>query len=101
MKFLLLSAALISSAVAPAALAEEAPVAAPAAVALNGDSPIEAIAASETGKAALSKHLPGVLEHPGYEQFKGLSLRALAPLSAGIITEEKIALLETELKAAK
>lgn len=71
------------------------------AAALNGDSPIESLAASATGKAALEKHVPGVLSHAAYEQFKGMSLRALAPLSGGIITDERIAALETDLKAAK
>ncbi len=68
---------------------------------LNGDSPIEAIAASQAGKAALEARMPGVLAHAAYEQFKSMSLRALAPMSGGIITDEKISALEADLKAAK
>lgn len=101
MKFVLLGAALISAAIAPASPQDAAPAAAPAAATLNGDSPIEAIAATAAGKASLEKNLPGLLTHAVYEQFKGMSLRALAPMSGGIITDEKIAAVEVDLKAAK
>lgn len=67
---------------------------------LDGDSPIAAIAATPAGKAALEKHLPVILAHPAYEQFKGMSLRALAPLSGGQLTDDKIAAVEADLKAA-
>jgi hypothetical protein len=104
MKFAMLSVALVSAAVTPA-IAQEAGAPAPAPAAapatLNGDSPIEAIAATAAGKASMEKNLPGVLTHPAYEQFKGMSLRALAPLSGGIITDDKIAAIEADLKAAK
>jgi hypothetical protein len=103
-KLFLLGAVIMSAAMpvyaqeaAPAAA--QAPAAAPAP--LNGDSPIEAIAATPAGKAALEKHFPEILPHPAYEQFKAMSLRALAPLAGGIITDEKIAALEADLKAAK
>lgn len=85
---------------AQTAPAEAAPAEAASAT-LNGDSPIEAIAADPAGKAAFEKHLPDMLAHPAYEQFKGMSLRQLAPLSGGIITDEKIAAVEAELKAAE
>lgn len=75
--------------------------AASAAAAFNGDSPIEAIAASPAGKAALVQNFPDLLTHPAYEQFKGMSLKALAPLSGGIISDEKIAAFEASLKAGK
>lgn len=103
MKALLIGAALLSAgfvSINPALAADAAPVTAAAAT-LNGDSPIEAIAALPAGKAALEAHVSGVLSHPAYEQFKGMSLRALAPMSGGLITDEKIAALEADLKAAK
>lgn len=68
--------------------------------ALDGSSPIEAIAATPAGKAALNKNLPDLLTHPAYEQFKGMSLHDLAPLSGGMITDEKIAAIDADLKAA-
>jgi hypothetical protein len=104
MKLVLLVAALVSAAATPAFAQQAAPAAAPAAshgAALNGDSPIEEIAATAAGKATLDKNVPGLLAHAAYEQFKGMSLRALAPMSGGIITDEKIAAVEADLKAAK
>ena len=68
---------------------------------VTDDTPIEAIAAIPAGKAALEKTMPELLTHPAYEQFKGMSLRALAPLSGDIITAEKIAAVEASLRAAK
>lgn len=72
--------------------------AAPAAAALNGDTPIETIAQSAIGKAALLKVFPDILTHPAYEQFKTMSLRQLEPLSGGAITDEKIAAFEAAAK---
>jgi len=86
---------------APASSATPAPAAPANAAPLNGDSPIEAIAMAPVGKASMEKNMPGVLDHPAYEQFKGMSLRALEPLSGGLITDEKIAALEQDLKAAQ
>lgn len=102
MKLVLISAALVSAAVAPA-IAQEAAAPAPAAAAasLNGDSPIEAIAALPAGKVSLDKNIEGLTTHPAYDQFKAMSLRAIAPMSGGLITDEKIAAVEADLKAAK
>jgi hypothetical protein len=83
---------------AQAAAAQAAPA---AAAALNGDTPIETLAASAAGKASLEKQFPNILTHPAYEQFKAMSLRQLAPLAGGIITDEKIAALEADLAPAK
>lgn len=108
MKLILVSAFLLpltaasAFAQAPASPSTPASVEATAsAVTLNGDSPIGEIAATAAGKAALEKDIPGVLEHPAYEQFKAMSLRQLAPMSQGIITDEKIAALEADLKKSK
>ncbi len=67
---------------------------------INDATPIEAIAATPAGKAALEKNIPELLPHPAYEQFKAMSLRQLEPLSGGIITDQKIAAVEAALKAA-
>lgn len=109
MTFTLLCAALLSGSgvfvdvqqTASGPTATDAPSAPVAPGQLNGDSPIEAIAATPAGKASLDKNVAGVLSHPAYDQFKGMSLRALAPLSGGLITEAKITAVETDLKAAK
>ena len=67
---------------------------------VNDDTPIEAIAATPAGKAAIEKNIPELLPHPAYDQFKAMSLRQLEPLSGGIITDAKIAAIEAALKAA-
>lgn len=78
-----------------------APKAAAQPLAINDSTSIEAIAATPVGKAALEKHIPELLPHPAYEQFKGMSLRALAPLAGGIITDEKIAAVEAAFESAR
>lgn len=93
--------ALLASVVAVPVHAQQVAPAPAAASALNGDSPIESVAATPAGKASLDKNFPGLLAHEAYEMFKGMSLRAVAPLSGGLITDEKIAIVEADLKAAK
>lgn len=93
---------LAASAVAAAqAQPGSAPKATAQPLAINDSTTIEAIAAAPAGKVALDKYMPELLPHPAYEQFKGMSLRALAPLSAGIITDEKIAAVEAALRTAR
>jgi hypothetical protein len=70
-------------------------------VALDSSSPIEALVASPVAKPILLKHFPGLDTHPAYEQIKGMSLRDVAPFSGGVITDEKIAALDADLKAVK
>ena len=57
----------------------QAPAPAAAAAPLNGDTPIETLIASPVAKPLVLKHFPDLDQHPAYEQFKSLSLRALAP----------------------
>lgn len=63
------------------------------------DSTIEALVANPATKAVLDKHLPGLDTHPAYGQFKGMTLRQVAPYSGGNITDAKIAAIDTDLKA--
>lgn len=62
--------------------------------------PIAALAADPAGKAALDKELPGITQHPAYEQFKGMTLRQLQPMAGGMLTEEKLAAIQKDLDAA-
>lgn len=71
-----------------------------AAPTFDGNTPVETIAADPAGKAVLEKDLPHLLTHPAYEQFKSMSLRQLEPLSGGALTDENIAKVEADLKAA-
>ncbi|WP_086737594.1 hypothetical protein [Erythrobacter colymbi] len=84
---------------APAVVvAQDAP--APAA-AFSIDTPIQALVADARAKAVLDKYLPGIDQHPAYEQFKELSLRTVAPFSQGMITDELLAKIDADLTAIK
>jgi hypothetical protein len=97
-----MSAAAIAQPQATPAPTTPAPTAAPAtATVLNGDTPIETLMAKPETKAILLKYVPEIENHPAYEQFKGMSLRQLQPLAGGIITDEKIAGMEADLKKLK
>jgi hypothetical protein len=100
MKVFLASAlALVAS--SSAAVAQQTAPAAPVQPAAAGNMPIETLMASPTSKAAVLKQFPDLEKHPAYETFKSISLRDLAPLSGGAVTEEKIVAVEAELKTAK
>jgi hypothetical protein len=105
MKTLAICAVLVLA--TPSLAAAQAQGAAPAADAsarplvVTDATPIEAIAATPAGKAAIEKNIPELMPHPAYDQFKGMSLRQLEPLSGGIITDQKIAAVEAALKAGK
>ncbi|MFM9851440.1 MAG: hypothetical protein ACKVOJ_01350 [Sphingomonadaceae bacterium] len=98
MKYVVASLVMAAMAVPLAAQAPApAPAAAPAMITI--DSPIEAIVADAKGKAVLDATFPGMTAHPAYEQFKGMTLKQLAPLSQGVITDEAIAKAEAALAA--
>ena len=83
-----------------AAMAQNDAPAAPVA-AFTVDTPIEALMADERAKAVVTKHLPGIDQHPAYEDFKALSLKSLAPFSQGLITEDMLVKISTDLAAIK
>ena len=63
------------------------------------DTPIEALAADPAAKAVLDKFLPGTTTHPSYDMFKGMTLVELKPFSEGLITDETLAAIKSELPA--
>ena len=114
MKFFAFSVALLAMTAAPAfaqsTTTPAAPSAAPAPAAAAStaatakftlDTPIETIAADPAGKAVLDADFPGMLTHPAYDQFKGMSLAAVQPMSSGAITDEQLAKAKTDLAALK
>ncbi|MCW3847078.1 hypothetical protein OF829_07490 [Sphingomonas sp. LB-2] len=109
MKLIYAAAAAVACLVPGAAFAQtgpapaSAPVAAAPAVAakFNLDTPIETLAADEKAKAVLTADLPDLLPHPMYEQFKGMSLRQLQPMSQGALSDELMKKVETDLAAIK
>ena len=103
MKKLITSAALGLSLAAGALVAAPAFAQAPAAAAAPsaGDTPIADIAATPEGKAALDKNLPGLTAHEAYEQFKGMTLKQVQPMSQGAITDDQIKALQADLDKLK
>jgi hypothetical protein len=100
--FAALGLALVAVAAPAAALAQDLAPTAPAPAALFSiDTPIEALVADERAKAVLVKHLPGIDQHPAYDQFKALSLKTLAPFSQGMITDEMLAKIAADLATIK
>jgi hypothetical protein len=65
------------------------------------DTPIETIAATAEGKAALDKNLPGLTTHEAYEQFKGMSLKQVQPMSGGAISDDALKALQADLDKLK
>ena len=63
------------------------------------DTPIRTLAADPRVRVVLDRELPGLTTHARYEQFKGMSLKALKPLSGGMITDQRLAAVEASLKA--
>jgi hypothetical protein len=54
---------------------------------------------NETTKAILEKHLPGISTHPQIAMGKGFALSMVAKFSGGLITDELLGKVDTELKA--
>lgn len=65
--------------------------------AITLDTPIQTLAAVAGARAVLERELPGLIGHERYEQFKTMSLKALKPFSGGLITDERLAAVETAL----
>jgi hypothetical protein len=103
MKFAPLAALGLAVAVlsAPAFADDSAATTTTTAAAFTVDTPIEALMADERAKAVVTKHLPGIDQHPAYEQFKAISLKSLAPFSQGLITDEVLGKIEADLAAIK
>lgn len=93
-------AALMMTMAAPVQ-AVPAPTPSPVAAKFNLDTPIETLMADPAAKAVMDADFPGMASHPMYDSFKGFSLRALAPLSNGKITDDMLAKAETDLAAIK
>ena len=98
-------AAIVALTAAPLA-AQTAPAPAPAAPAaaaakFNLDTPIETIAADPAGKTILDTDLANITAHPMYDQFKGMSLNQVQPMSQGALTDAALAKVKTDLAAIK
>ena len=61
--------------------------------------PIAELADKPETKAILDKDLPGLTTHPAFDQFKGMTLKALQPMSGGVVTDEQLAAVQAALDA--
>ncbi len=64
---------------------------------LSVNTPIDVIAATPQGKAALERELPGLCERPEYVMFRTMSPAKLALLSNGRISHSKLVHLQAHL----
>jgi len=109
MKLIFAAAAAIACFAPAAAFAQAAPAATPApatapaaAAKFNLDTPIEELVADEKAKVVLATDMNmDVTQYPGYDNFKGMSLRAVQPYSNGAITDELLKKIEADLAAIK
>jgi len=103
MKLIVLSAAALAC-LTPAAFAQDVPAAAatPAVAKLTIDSPIEALVADPKAMEVLAANgLADIAKHPSYDMAKGMSLRAVQPMSGGVVTEDMLTKIEAGLAAIK
>ena len=73
--------------------------AAPAPAGFTLDTPIAVIAADPGGAAVLNRDMPALLANPNYSDFKGMSLKWVAAMSRGKVSQEKLAQIEADLQA--
>ncbi len=97
----LVGVSLSLGAMAAPALAQDAHAGHAAAALSAENTPISDIAATPEGKAALDKNLPGLTAHEAYDQFKGMSLKQVQPMSQGAITDDQIKARQADLDKAK
>ena len=69
------------------------------AVAYTLDTPVEIIAADPARTAVLNKDIPGLLTDPSYGVIKSMTLKSIARLSGGDLTQQMLAQAEADLKA--
>ena len=76
--------------------------ASPASVSVLGyglDTHIQTLATNPATAAILDANIPGLLEDPNYDFFKGMSLKTVASLSRGQITGATLQTIAAQLKS--
>ena len=66
---------------------------------LTLDTPIGELCDDPRGRAALDRNLPALRKNPNYFLFQGFSLRQLAEMSGGRITQAKLESVRADLAA--
>jgi len=81
--------------------ATPAPTTASTAAKFSTATPIEQLAADPAAAAVLEANFPKITKHPMYDSFKAMSLKDVAPMSGGKITDAQLAKTEADLAAIK
>jgi len=68
-------------------------------MALSVDSKLGDILGDEKGKAVLEKHMPGISTHPQLAMAKGMTLKQIAGMSQGQISQATIDAINKDLAA--
>jgi hypothetical protein len=66
---------------------------------LTLDTPVGEICEDPRGRAVLDRDLPNLRKNPNYFLFKGMTLRQLASMSGGRITNDKLEKVRLDLAA--
>jgi hypothetical protein len=75
------------------------PPKAEAKAAFGVDTPISDLVADAKARVVLDRHLPKITENPHYFMIESMTLRQLAPMANGKLTEEVLAKIQAELAA--
>jgi hypothetical protein len=67
-------------------------------MALTIDSKIGELMANPKAKAILEKHIPGISTNPQMGMAKSMTLKAVAPMSGGMINDAKLKAIDADLK---
>lgn len=103
-KLLAAAAAGLALAAASPALAQDAHAGhatAPATGASVDKTPVMQLVDNPATKAVVEKHIPQLVAHPAYDQFKEMTLKQLQPLSQGAITDETLTAVQADLDKVK
>ena len=66
-------------------------------MALTIDSTLGELLGDEKAKAILEKHIPDISSHPQLAMAKGFTLKAIAPMSGGMLTQDKLDAIAKDL----
>lgn len=67
-------------------------------MAVSMNSTLKDLIADPKAKAILDKHFPGFSSNPQLQMAMGMTLKQVQPFSRGQITDEKLKLVEEDLK---
>ncbi|MCJ7575166.1 MAG: hypothetical protein MUO80_00510 [Dehalococcoidia bacterium] len=67
-------------------------------MAVTINSSLKDLLADPKAKAILEKHFPGFSGNPQLQMAMGMTLKQVQPFSKGVITDDKLKLVENDLK---